>query len=255
MLKLNLRFWSSITVLSLTLTSADLFIKAAPAQANCTETLAPIEQVRPAMEHQWQQLQQQTTYPWGEARPFGTLIGDRITLTPEFDRLTGSQKRQVIDAAFAYSLTPEERQALNGASSRGPYEIYASDGRLIYMASACHDFTVLTERARYGYYYTGRSELEAESRNAGRPAWRNVRFPISVAQERATRLRFWNTVGYNQAANDWWIAWVPETGYFEVNVPANYNQQLLQRFWQAAPRQYRYVVVTADGTFVEQHTF
>lgn len=253
MLKLNFRFWSAITVLSLTLVSAD-GLTTAPAFANCVEELAPIEQIRAAMERQWQQLQQQTTYPWGEARPFGTLVGDRITLTPEFDRLTGSQKRQVIDAVFSYTLTPEE-QAINRAFI-GPYEIYTNDGRLIYRASFCHDFTVLTERARYGFYYnTGRSELEAELRNAGRPAWRNVQFPISIAQERATRLRFWNTVGYNQAANNWWIAWVPETGYFEVNVPVGYNRQLLQHFWQVAPQQYRYVVVTADGTVVEQHHF
>lgn len=260
MLKLNFRFWSSVTVLSLTLASADLF-RISPALANCTETLASMEQVQPAMERQWQELQQQTTYPWGEARPFGTFVGDRVTLTSEFARLTGSQKRQVIDTVFGYTLTPEEQQALNGASSRGPYEIYASDGRMIYRASACHDMTTLTEKARYSHYYnfaepfTPRSELETELRNAGRPSWRNVRFPISAVQERETRLKFWNAIGYNQAANDWWIAWVPENGYFEVNAPVGYNQQLLQRFWQVAPRQYRYVVVTADGTFVQEHSF
>ncbi|HEY9625087.1 MAG TPA: hypothetical protein V6C78_32475 [Crinalium sp.] len=234
----------------------------APALANCAEVLAPMELIQPATERQWQQLQQQTTYPWGEARPFGTLVGDRVTLTPEFDRLTGSQKRQVIGSVFGYTLTPAEEQALSGAIPIGHYKIYASDGRMVYEASACHDITTLTERARYEYYYNFsfifpgfESEREVESRNAGRPAWRNVRFPISAAQERRTRLRFWNAIGYNQAANDWWIAWVPEQGYFEVNAPVGYSQQLIQRFWQVAPQQYRYVVVTADGTLVQEHTF
>ncbi|HEY9880011.1 MAG TPA: hypothetical protein V6D29_16270 [Leptolyngbyaceae cyanobacterium] len=232
-----------------------------PALAWCLDALAPMELIQPAMERQWQQLQQQTTYPWGEARPFGTLVGDRVTLTSEFDRLTGSQKQQVIDAVFEYTLTPEEEQAIFGMGLRGPYTIYASDERMIYQASTCHDLTMLTEKARYAYHYNfaglsaTQSEREVDSRNAGRPAWRNVQFPISVAQERETRLQFWNAIGYKQAANDWWIAWVPEQGHFEVNVPVGYSQQSLQRFWQVAPQQYRYVVVAADGTFVQEHTF
>jgi hypothetical protein len=51
MLKLNFQFWSSVTVLSLTLGSANLF-KMAPALANCAEVLASVEQMQPAMERQ-----------------------------------------------------------------------------------------------------------------------------------------------------------------------------------------------------------
>ena len=260
MLKLNVPFWSSVTVLSLTLAAANLF-KMAPALANCAEVLAPVELMQPAMERQWQQLQQQTTYPWGAARPFGTLVGDRIALTPAFDRLTGAQKQEVLDAVFAYTLTSAEAQALSGALQLGPYQIYAYDQRLLYQASACHETTMLTEKARYSHYYNfaefsrPRSELAAALRNVGRPAWRTVRFPIAAAQERATRLQFWQAIGYKQAANNWWIAWVPEQGYFEVNAPVGYSQPLLQRFWQVAPKQYRYVVVTADGTLVQGQTF
>ena len=260
MLKLNVPFWSSVTVLSLTLAAANLF-KMAPALANCAEVLAPVELMQPAMERQWQQLQQQTTYPWGAARPFGTLVDDRIALTPAFDRLTGAQKQEVLDAVFAYTLTPAEAQALSGALQLGPYQIYAHDQRLLYQASACHETTMLTEKARYSHYYNfaefarPRSELAAALRNVGRPAWRTVRFPIAAAQERATRLQFWQAIGYKQVANNWWIAWVPEQGYFEVNAPVGYSQPLLQRFWQVAPKQYRYVVVTADGTLVQGQTF
>lgn len=256
--KQNLRFWSSVAVLSLALVSVDVF-RTLPTLANCAETLSSLEQLQPAMERQWRQLQQQTTYPWGEVRPFRSLIGNRITLAPEFDRLTGSQKHQVIRTVFEYTLTPEEQQALTGSIGIGPYEIYASDGRMIHKASACHDLTTLTEKARYSYSYnfdaayTPRSDLEPELRNAGRPSWRTVRFPISAEQERKTRLKFWKAIGYDQVESGWWIAWVPENGYFEVNAPAEYSQQQLQRFWQVAPPQYRYVVVTADGTFVSEY--
>ncbi|XHX78653.1 MAG: hypothetical protein RBJ76_01590 [Stenomitos frigidus ULC029] len=40
-----------------------------------------------------------------------------------------------------------------------------------------------------------------------------------------------------------------------MNAPVGYSQPLLQRWWQVAPQQYRYVVVTADGTFVRAQTF
>jgi hypothetical protein len=261
MLKLKSRLWSSVILLSVILTSVDLFLEKIPAHANCADITAPLELVQPAMERHWQRLQQQTTYPWGTARPFAALNGDRITLTPDFDGLTSVQKGQVITEVLAFSLTPEEQQALNGALTPGPYIIYASDGRIVHASSACHSFTPMTEKARYQYYYNfaepsrPRSELEAELRNAGRPSWRDVRFPISAEQERTTRMKFWNAVGYAQAENDWWLAWVPERGYFEVNVPVNYNRQLLQRFWRVAPQEYRYVVVAADGMTMQEYSF
>ncbi|MBD2460282.1 phosphoribosylaminoimidazolesuccinocarboxamide synthase [Oscillatoria sp. FACHB-1407] len=252
MLKLNFRSYASVLALSVALTSAAAF-KPAPALANCSDQLASLEQVQPFMERHWQELQQQTTYPWGNARPYGTLMGNRITLTPEFDRLTGSQKREVINSVFSYSLTPEERQSFEPFLMPGPYEIYTSDGRFVDRASACHDNTALTERARYSYYYnSGYSQAGAELRNAGYSDWRIVRFPISVEQEQFVRYRFWNAIGYNHADSGWWIAWVPETGRFEINAPVGFNPQQLQRFWRVAPSQYHYDVVTIDGTLVQQ---
>lgn len=259
MLKLNVPFWFSVTGLSLTLAAANLSTLA-PALAWCLDESSPIELMQPAMERQWQQLQQQPTYPWGAARPFGTLVGDRVTLTSAFDRFTGAQKRQVLEAVFAYTLTPAEKQAIPG-TMRASYAIYAHDGRKLYQENTCHDLLTLTEKARYAYYYNfaglsaSAAERAVDSRNVGRPAWRTVRFPLAAAQERATRLQFWQAIGYKQVANDWWLAWVPEQGHFEVNAPVGYSQALLQRWWQVAPKQYRYVVVTADGTFVQAQTF
>ncbi|XHX78654.1 MAG: hypothetical protein RBJ76_01595 [Stenomitos frigidus ULC029] len=111
-----------------------------------------------------------------------------MTLTSAFDRFTGTQKRQAFEAVFDYTLTPVEKQAISGWI-RAPYEIYAHDGRRLYKESTCHDLTTLTEKARYAYYYNfaglsaSAAEREVDSRNAGRPAWRTVRFPIAAAQE------------------------------------------------------------------------
>ncbi|MBW4428044.1 MAG: hypothetical protein KME50_27280 [Nostoc desertorum CM1-VF14] len=47
-----------------------------------------------------------------------------------------------------------------------------------------------------------------------------------------------------------WIAWVPEHGYFEINVPNSYNIKQLGQFWRSAPRNYRYIVLSTDGSLV-----
>jgi len=55
-----------------------------------------------------------------------------------------------------------------------------------------------------------------------------------------------------------WIAWVPEHGYFELNVRSkvgDHYQNSLRQFWRLAPRKYRYVVVDSEGTLVEEKRF
>ncbi|BAY13364.1 phosphoribosylaminoimidazolesuccinocarboxamide synthase [Calothrix sp. NIES-2098] len=240
----------------------NLLIANAPSQANCADQIANLQKVQPAMERHWQQLQQQKTYPWGEARPYGKLNGDRITLTSAFDRLTTPQKEQVLNTLLSYTLTPQEQQDSSGDYiGAPPFKVYANDGRAVSMPyDGCTRFTLLTERARYGYYYNtvygfnrGNSILE-QLRNSGRPSWREVRFPISAAEEKKTRLQFWNVIGW-KTGEVWWIAWVPENGYFEINIPVGYQQSRLQRFWQIAPRQYRYVVVANDGRVLLEKKF
>jgi hypothetical protein len=77
-------------------------------------------------------------------------------------------------------------------------------------------------------------------------------------QEKAVRLKFWRTVGYNNSNGVDWIAWVPEHGYFEINVRSQVGDRYkntLRQFWRVAPRQYRYVVIDSEGTLVEEKTF
>lgn len=252
---LNLRWLLPATVLF------NLSVAIAPANANCAMGVGSAEPFQLVMERVWRELQQQPTYPWGNARPYGTFVGNRITLTPAFEPLTGAQKQQVVETVLTTppfeQLTPAERDAMQQVAGPPPYQVYASDGRLVSAPyDGCTRPTLLTERDRYGWYFNSQNrgapaDLTPDGlRNAGRPSWRVVRVPISAEQERSTRLRFWNAVGWN--ATDWWIAWVPETGYFELNVPVGYSPTQLERFWQVAPRQQRYVVVANDGTVLQE---
>jgi hypothetical protein len=116
----------------------------------------------------------------------------------------------------------------------------------------------LTEAARYGWYYKARERNLSipfeHLRNVGEPEWRQVNFPITRFAEDAVRIQFWDSVTFKNA-DGWWIAWVPENGYFEINVPENFDYGRLQRYWQVADPSYRYVVVRADGTTLGKKQF
>ncbi|MBD2357378.1 hypothetical protein H6G41_22620 [Tolypothrix sp. FACHB-123] len=217
------------------------------AQANCPGSVQPLEEVQPQVQKRWDELQRQETYPWGKTKIYQSLQGDRITLAPSFDQLQGSHKQEAINLLKLGNYI---------------HSVYASDGRLLSAVyDACTRFDMLTEKARYSWYYNsiGRTlptNLNREAlRNAGRPSWRKVIVPISQAQERSVRNLFWSKMGYSQANNGMWIAWVPEHGYFEINVPNNYNIKQLSKFWGSAPRNYRYIVLSTDGSLLFDANF
>ena len=238
------------------------------AMANCPESLADFSYYEPAVGRLWEQLQAQTDYPWGSERPYGELNRHRITLTPNFDTLTGSDKNQVVDllrlgyegASLSDFLSPEEQTRSRGGTFP-PFYVYAYDGRLIQAPyDGCTLMRTLTERERYIWQYsripydleTNRQVSPEALRNAGNPPWRTVRFSISPEDELALRLSFWNAVGYDKAAQKWWIAWVPEQGHFEINVVEDYEPDDLKKFWQIASQQYSYVVLTDKGGFLSE---
>ncbi|MEA5601899.1 hypothetical protein [Nostoc sp. UHCC 0252] len=224
------------------------FLVAIPkAQANCPGSVQPLEEVQPQVQRHWDELQRQENYPWGRTKVYERLQGARITLAPSFDQLRGSYKQEALELLRLGNYL---------------HSVYASDGRLLSAVyDACTRSYMLTEKARYSWYYNsiGRSlpdNLKREAlRNAGRPSWRQVRVPISEAQERSVRDLFWNKMGYAQANNGMWIAWVPEHGYFEINVPNGYNIKQLGQFWRSAPRNYRYIVLSTNGSLVFDANF
>lgn len=225
----------------------NIVVATPPAQANCPGSVQPLEEVQPQVQKRWQELQRMETYPWGKARVYDRLEGDRITLAPSFDQLRNGEKLEAIDLLKLGNYI---------------HSVYASDGRLLSAVyDACTRSNMVTEKARYSWYYNaiGRSlptTLPREAlRNAGTPAWRLVKVPISQAKEQSVRGLFWRTMGYNQANNGMWIAWVPEHGYFEVNVPNGYDVKQLSKFWKVAPRNYRYMVLSTDGTILQDANF
>lgn len=233
-----------------------------PALANCNDVIPPLESVQPEMERLWQNLRSRDRFPWGTIQPYGSLSGNRITLTPEFELLSGTEKQWAIAILFNpdwLNLTHEEWiqirdnlfNRLPGGGS--PYEIYASDGRLVSQAyDACTRHTLLTERSRYSWYFNQMSRNPRITtqglRNTGTPPWRFIQVPISEQAERSVRMAFWQTVGFSSTTADWWIAWVPEQGHFEINIATPTDLARLEPFWQVAPRHFSYVVVMNDGT-------
>lgn len=239
-----------------------------PAFANCNDRPASTAWYEPAMSEHFQQLQTQQNPPWGDSAVFDRVEGDQILLTDNFERLSGAQKTAAIEAVSTLDLqdylTPEvfeQKLVPPGSDGLGtfPYGAVASDGRVVSaIYDGCTRLTLLTERDRFNYYFNRRSSEFSDSsqgliRNAGEPRWRQVNFPIDADAELAVRLGFWDAVGY--ANTDWWIAWVPELGKFEVNVPENFDYARLQRYWQVADQRYDYVVVRMDGTRLGEKQF
>lgn len=239
----------------------------APALANCSDRPASLEWFGPVMSEHFQRLQSPSSTPLRNASVLDRIEGRQIHLTPEFDTLTGTAKREVIDSLLAIDfedyLTAEELEAKvtspgNAGIGTWPYDVVTADGRrILEVYDGCTQRTLLTEHDRFGLYYTryynevGRDTSQGHLRNAGTPSWRQVNFPIEATTELLVRTGFWNVIGYEHSIGFedlWWIAWVPEQGYFEVNVPENFDYDLLQRYWEVADRDYTYVVVREDGT-------
>jgi len=228
-----------------------LLALATPARANCGDPIAAAHLVQPALERHWQQLQQQQSYPWGKLRPFGSLSGDRITLTADFDRLDGAAKRQVIEALrlgtnpdWLSLLSPAEQKvalADPGLGAIAPHTVMAHDGRLLsYAYDGCTRPLLLTEFARYQQGWLGRTLPS-----------RTVRFPIAPATEQAVRRRFWQAMAPHRADLRW-IAWVPEQGFFEITVAARPGaERSLEAFWKVAPRPFRYRVLEEGGSVLK----
>ena len=248
-------------------------VSAIPALANCSTPVGSVDWYQPAMDSHFEQFQSSDTHPWGNTQVVDRLVDRTFFLTEAFDTLEAEIKGQVLDELLNFSiedyLTPEETEYKysNEGMSEGigtpPFEVVASDGREIESVyDGCTRFTLLTELDRFEWYYntesgTPQNSSEGPLRNAGQPSWRQVNFPIEPSVEKAVRLGFWNSVGYvaDYADYGWWIAWVPEHGYFEVNVPSNFDYDWWQRYCEVAVRNYDYVGVRSDGTELGRKQF
>lgn len=218
---------------------ASLATVSKPASANCAGFGRSPEEVNVQVRQRANQLKNDPNEFFGK-KMLDTIAEQRITLTPAFDRLTGLEKRQVLTTL-----------RLEGSS----YEVYAADGRLVSAQyDGCTRTHLMTERDRYSWYLNRPPVqmplpmLRDALRNPGQPSWRKVNQSIHPEDERRARFKFWETVGYAKANQGWWIAWVPEEGYFEVAVRHADDLNQLKPYLATAFRQYRYVVLATDGT-------
>lgn len=227
--------------LTLMLASLIYFGLAFSAQA-CSDSLIDAKLIAPAMEQYLAKLRKQD---WEGIQPFGSLEGERIYLTPAFEQLKFRQKKQVLELLLlGYGeyrplmqlMTPESRRRLReSGGTMLPYTVYTSDGRVVSVPyNGCNRMLVLTEyeRSRLGFL--------------GIHLQRQQRYPMSRWQQEQIKKLFWNTVGY-ELAGDYWIAWVPESGHFEIDVPHQNYERVLEHFWKVAPTYYRYIVME-NGT-------
>lgn len=224
-------------ILPLCLIICAVLAAAAPTLA-CDQPLLDHRPLQPAMSRYFAKL---TRTPWEGVYPFGRLEGKRIYMSPAFDRLEARQKKSVLslllleygDYVSLLPLLPSpQRQAVeNSSGAMVPYEVYSADGRLVSLPyNGCRRLTLLTEyeRSRIGFLGLTRGRIQ--------------RYPMSNWQQERIKKLFWQSVGYKRAGA-YWIAWVPESGHFEIDVPSLNHSHILGRFWQQAPDYYNYVIV------------
>lgn len=208
-----------------------------PAQA-CPSVMMEHPALQRAMQTYFEKLKQS---PWEKVFPFDRIEGERIYLSSQFDKLSGHQKKQVLSlllldygefSPLLKLLKPTEEQTVRQKQgSMLPYWVYTADGRVVSVPyNACNRMTVLTEYERSRLAFLG---LKVP---------RTQRYPMSRWQQEYVKKLFWSSVGYENAG-DYWIAWVPEKGHFEVDVPSRNHNQTLEPFWNVAPNYYRYMVV------------
>ena len=242
------------TLLLLILLALSTMVPIAPqitpqaAQAGaCYDKVLKLEWVRPAMEKYIEKLR---SSPWEGIQPFDSVQNNRIILSPEFAKLSGHQKRQILDLLLLnygeYKplmklMSSENRRRIRESEgSMLPFEVYTHDGRLVSLPyNGCNRIIVLTEyeRSRLGFL--------------GIEVQRVQRYPMSRWNEEYVKKLFWNAIGYEKAGK-YWIAWVPEKGHFEIDVPQSNHEAVLKAFWPVAPDYYRYVIID-KGTL--QYTY
>lgn len=207
---------------------------ALPALANCSERSIDLAAVDAA---------QARAIARRMAGPEGAYIaGYRdgiVTTTPAFDDLPPKRRAALLsDAAFAYreALTPAEAQDERDQGFLGsPISVHDALGRPTYIYTACFgDFLLLTEHQRYLTGFSIWSVNQRVERHALPPR----------VKMKSVKASFHRVMSWKPA---YFIAWVPEGGYFEIDLARPGELTKLRAFWPHAPRGFRYDVLLNDG--------
>ena len=237
-----------MTAARLLLAALVLGLAAAPALATCNAPILAMPVARPALDAVWNGLARQYAFPWGGAHPWGRIVGDRVEMSLAYDRLSAKHKRQALDMlklggtpAVIYKPTPYDDLVHQAPMS--PFSVYAHDGRIASMPyDGCTRLYFFTEYDR--------ARLRAQQRTL--PP-RKMRFQLPEAVNAGVTKLFWDTVGRRQT-DFLHMSWVPEAGHFEIVVSMEARVRFRNRlaaFWWQAPLDLRYVVLDADGEWLE----
>ncbi len=123
----------------LVLLASTALLIAKPALADCPGSGRPTEEVNQMVLQRLNSIKDDRSYFFGQPI-LDSIEGNRLVLTPAFDRFTGPDKQQILNTL-----------QLDGSS----YGVYTADGRLL---SAQYDGctfrqALLTERDRYSWYF------------------------------------------------------------------------------------------------------
>ena len=211
----------------------------APAFANCAETTIDLQVVAPWITSAVAKLK---AGPDGAC--FDRLAGSDLYLTAAFERLSPARKKALIDDAekLFWREIPEkvgDQQRDSGAIAL-PVRFVDALGRELYVTTPCFgDFLQLTEHQRYLAMFSFGESNETTYRKQVHPLPKG----LSLKQVRG---RFHGVMSWKPA---YYITWVPEGGFFEIDLPKD-ERRKLAAFWPKAPRGYRYDVRTNDGTLL-----
>lgn len=205
------------------------------AQAACESQFLTTPAMQQAFAQYFAKLKAQK---WEGIYAFDRLQNQKLYMTPHFDKLQAEAKKRILSLLLLdygeyvqlLPLLPEgTRRSLQG--SMLPYTVYTADGRVLSAAyNPCNRLTTLTEYERSRLPFLGINIQRVQ------------RFPMGPSMQAYAKKQFWNVLGYEQAG-DYWIEWVPEKGFFEIDVPSRNHSQYLETFWESMSTAYRYLVV------------
>jgi len=207
---------------------------AGPALANCSERSVPLQDVDAAQASAIAQL-----LAGPDRATLAGYQGGTVTTTPAFEGLPPARRKDLLRgfaSAYTSMLTPEQSQAIRDQGYVGsPVEVRDAWGRLLYADTACFgEFTMLTEHQRF---IEGFALWTAHQRAQTHPLPKRVNMA-------ALKRRFHGIVGWKPA---YYLAWVPETGQFELELARADELPRLRPFWPHAPRGFTYLVLLNDG--------
>jgi hypothetical protein len=210
-----------------------------PAWSNCTVEYVNMDAIRSYQAKAIAKL---------KAGKDGAYIGrfenDAVYMMRAFDNLPGPAKRTLVTplpGAFSKTMTPKQVEQVTLQGSSSPVVVRDQFGRALYTETPCFgDFVTLTEHDRYLAMFSFNTSDETEFRA------QTHRLPAAISLKYVKK-KFASVMSWDPK---YFIHWVPEGGFFEINIESKAELKRLEPFWAKAPRGYRYDVVLNDGTLV-----